>query len=354
MKFNPNDIFKNYPVIEDIAIRLEESEKQCKERNGKRSDVMAGAEISGKRAFEYCPEHAIISDFYKEGRWEQTPNTLKPGKEAFIRELAKILDTRDPDAIRIEIYKGKAKTKKSIPIFKQEVYFTNVPEKDKNNEEALHGAYDKKVEEARKSGSSELQMELLRKEFEYKLAEQRHQAEIDKLRKEIEERDKTIEELNEELDEAEGELNGIEEEKEASAAEILISRVLTQSAENLLKQNPKIMKIGLGLTDEDIKKIFDDDVPKLEEGKSSADSSSFSENKDDFAGLDEKHVQGIKELTGFFKQISAEEFRKLYTIDCILQDSQTGMLNKELSDKLLAWLGEEIKNKEEKPKNENQ
>ena len=33
MKFKPNEIFKKYPDIEDIAIRLDESEKETKEKN---------------------------------------------------------------------------------------------------------------------------------------------------------------------------------------------------------------------------------------------------------------------------------------------------------------------------------
>lgn len=362
MKFKPNDIFKKYPEIEDIAIRLDESEKEAKEKNKGRGaenkEPVPTNEESGKRVFMYFAEHAVISHFYKEGRWEQTPYTLKPGREAFLKDLAKILETRDPDAIKVEIYKGK--TRKTEPVYAKDIYLSeNQPETDNVQEHPGLGSlvkrFDETLSETKKNpDTSGFQIELLRKEFEAQLKEQQHgseikelkqyhQSEINTLQSIITQKDEYIEELEDELDEYEGELNGFHEEskKEKSTpfGEIILGRVLVQAGENLLKQNPKILKIGLGLSDEEVKKIFEKDAGQLESEKTN-DTSGFSESANDLTGLDEKQVQGINDLIQFFKQVNVSEFKKLFTIDCMLQDPKTGMLNNDLADKVLQFINQ--------------
>lgn len=365
MKFKPNEIFKKYPDIEDIAIRLEESEKETKERNKSRgkenNEPVQNNEGNNKRVFYYCAEHAVISHFYKESRWEQTPYTLKAGREAFLKDLAKILETRNPDAIKVQIYKGK--TRKTDPAYSKDIYLSeNQPEETNNNQDnsgigSLVKKFDESLNETKKvPHNANFQIELLRKEFEAQLKEQQHSSEIKELKQQhqnevnelqyiINEKDEYIEELEDELDENEGELSGFREESEKEKStpfgEIILGRVLVQAGENLLKQNPKILKIGLGLSDDEITKIFEKETQKLEAGKA-GDNSGFSETAatDDYAGLDEKHVQGIKDLIQFFKQIKIEEFKKLFTIDCVLQNPKTGMLNEELADKVLQFINE--------------
>ncbi|MFY9310082.1 MAG: hypothetical protein WAQ28_13635 [Bacteroidia bacterium] len=362
MKFKPNDIFKKYPEIEDIAIRLDESEKEAKEKNKGRGaenkEPVSNNEESGKRVFMYFAEHAVISYFYKEGRWEQTPYTLKPGREAFLKDLAKILETRDPDAIKVEIYKGK--TRKTEPVYSKDIYLSeNQPETDNVQEHPGLGSlvkrFDETLSETKKNpDTSGFQIELLRKEFEAQLKEQQHgseikelkqyhQSEINTLQSIITQKDEYIEELEDELDEYEGELNGFHEEskKEKSTpfSEIILGRVLVQAGENLLKQNPKILKIGLGLSDEEVKKIFEKDAGQLESAKTN-DTSGFSESTNDLTGLDEKQIQGINDLIQFFKQVNVSEFKKLFTIDCMLQDPKTGMLNNDLADKVLQFINQ--------------
>lgn len=367
MKFKPNEIFKKYPDIEDIAIRLEESEKQARERNKNRTnEPVPGGEGNSKRIFQYCPEHAVISHFYKEGRWEQTPYTIKPGREAFLKDLAKVLETRNPDAIKVQIYKGK--TGKNEAVYSKDIYLSeHQPEASPNSQEqselgSLVKKFDESLTEAKKNPEvSSYQIELMRKQFEAQLREQQiqsemrdiardHQTEINELQATIAKQKEYIAELEEELDEYEGELSGLQEEskkeKETPFGEIILGRVLMQAGENLLKNNPKILKIGLGLSDEEVKKIFDGETGKLEVGKTANDSSSFSETQatDEYAGLDEKHAQGIKDLIAFFKQINVGEFKKLFTVDCMLQDPTTGMLNNELADKTLQFINENTKN----------
>lgn len=365
MKFKPNEIFKKYPDIEDIAVRLEESEKETRERNKGRgttsTEPVPGNDGSNKRVFQYCPEHAVISHFYKDGRWEQTPYTLKPGREAFLKDLAKILETRSPDAIKVEIYKGKSR--KTDPAYFKDIYLSeNQPETSPNGQEhselgSLVKKFDETLSETKKNpDASNFQIELLRKEFESQLKEQQHssevkelkhhhQSEINELQSIITQKDEYIEELEDELDEYEGELSGFQEEsqKEKSSpfGEVILGRVLVQAGENLLKQNPKILKIGLGLSDEEVKKIFEKDSEQLDAAKTN-DNSSFSETQiaNDLAGLDEKHAQGIKDLIQFFKQINVTEFKKIFTIDCMLQDTKTGMLNTDLADKVLQFINQ--------------
>ncbi len=338
MKFKPNEIFKKYPEIEDIAIRLDESEKESKEKekNKNKGTESGNGTVPGQRLYVYTPEHAVISYFYKDGRWEQTPYTLKIGRENFLKDLAKILETRNPDAIKVEIYRGK--TRKTEPIYSKDIYLSDSqpsssPDADEQSGElgSLVKKFGEKLTETKESpDASNLKIELLRKDFEAQLTEHRHnstikdlnhqhQSEINGLQAIITQKDEYIEELEGQLDDTEGELNGLHEEskkvKDSPLGEIILSRVLTQAGENLLKQNPKILKIGLGLSEDEVKKIFESDPKKLEAGKAD-DSSSFSESTsaDDYKGLDEKHAQGIKDLIGFFKQIKVEEFKKLFTI----------------------------------------
>lgn len=353
MKFIPHEIFEKYPDIEDIAIRLEQSETEAKEKNSKTEPSTE----SNKRIFIHTPEHAVISRYYKGGRWEQSPFVPKPGRKPFLDDLAKILETRKPDAIKVEIFKGK--TEKSGVVYSKELYFNSEPE-IKNEQEQL-GAFEKKLDEKleqfrQEPGTNNLQIELLRKDFQSQLAEQkhnseirelnlRHQAEISALQTAISQRDEYIRELESELDENEGTLGSLkaeaEKEKATPFGEILLGRVLAQAGENILKNNPKILKVGLGLSDADVKRIFEREGTKELAGAKAEDNSGFSECAvDDLSNLDEKHAQGIKDLIGFFKQIPVEEFKKLYTIDCMLQDGGTGMLNAELADKTLSFINE--------------
>jgi hypothetical protein len=358
MKFNPHDIFTKYPDIEDIAIRLEQSENEAKDKNKKQNEPVANTEAGGKRFFQYVPEHCVISHFYKEGRWQQTPFTAKPGREVFLKDLAKIIETRKPDAIKIEIYKGK--TEKSGVQYSREIFFEQ--EADKTHTEQhqlgmLEKRFDEKLEKFKTNpDANNLQIEILRKDFEKQLTEQQHKSEIKDLNHQhqveinglqiaVQQRDEYIKELEDELDESDGELGSLkaeaQKEKERPFGEIILGRVLMQAGENILKHNPKILKIGLGLSDSEIKEIFKKDTKELGEAKTESDNSSFSENtNDDLSGLEEKHKQGITDLNTFFKQIKVEEFKKTYTINCMLQDSKTGFLNVELADKVLAFINE--------------
>jgi hypothetical protein len=358
MKFRPQELFKKYPDIEDIALRLEQSENEAKNKNKKNREPAAEGEAGGKRIFQHVPEHALVSDFYKEGRWEQSPYTAKPGREAFLKDLAKILESRSPDAVRIKIFRNK--TEKSGVLYSREIFFQNEGEEkntDTNGLGAMEKRFDEKIEQFKKNpDTNNLQIELLRKDFEKQLSEQQHeahrkdmqhehQAEINALQLAIRERDEYIKELEDELDENEGELGSLKEEaqkeKDIPFSGIILGRVLTQAGENILKHNPKILQIGLGLSDAEIKKIFEKDSKELGEGKNPTDSSSFSESTgDELAGLDEKHAEGIRELITFFKHLKIEDFKKVYTIDRLLQDPKTLFLNEELADKALAFIRE--------------
>ena len=307
MKFNPHDILKKYPDFEDIASRLEQSEQEAKEKNKsqKSNGTATTVEDGNKRVFQHAPEHALITHFYKDGRWEQSPLTAKAGRKAFLEDLFKILESRNPDAVRVLIFRNK--TEKSGIIYNKDIFLDNEkPEKTTEHSElgAMEKRFDEKLEQFRKNpDANNLQIEILRKEFEARLAEQKHlseinelkhyhQAEINNLQNHIAQRDEYIDELEEELEENEGELNGLktesQKEKDTPLSEIVLGRVLSQTCENLLKQNPKILKIGLGLSEDEIKKIWEKDTKEISDGKTISDNSSFSEStNDDYKGLDE-------------------------------------------------------------------
>ena len=360
MKFKPHEFFKKHPELEEIAIRLDESEKDAKLKNEemtkkKKSGTLSEGNLneSAKVIFQYRPECGVISNFYKDGRWEQTPYTPKSGRDPFLKDLAKVLESRDPDAIKVEIYKGK--TKKKTAVYSKDIYLvTNQAEiKESSNELGCPENFETSIEKLRaKVSPSNFEIEMLRKDFDAKLKEQQHASEIKELKLEhqneintlqasIKEKEEIIESLEEDLNDYEGHLEGLQEEKEKPFGEVLIGRVLMTAGENILKNNPRLLKIGLGITDDEIKKIWESSSKKIEE-KREPDNSSFSEASpsNEFQGLDPKHAEGIRELNDFFKQISLVEFRKLYTISLIMQDPTNGKFNNELADKVLLFIKE--------------
>lgn len=359
MKFKPHEFFKKHPEIEEIAIRLEESEKEAQKRNEelekKRASSTDPEEMTGKgkKKFQRYPECGVISHYCKDGRWEQTPYVPKPGRDIFIKDLAKILESRDPDAIKIEIYKGQSdKSKSKGAVYSKDIYLITNPEvKETPNELGCNPDFESSLEKIRGTVKpNNYEIELLRKDFDARLKEQEHAAQIRELKLQydnkikeldeaVKERNVIIDEMKEDLRSYEGELSGLKEEKEQPFSQMILSRVLTQAGENILRNNPKLMKIGLGVTDEEIKRIWESDTKKIESG-TTQDNSGFSEGSSmgDLDKLDPKHAQGIKDLLQFFKQIKTEEFRKLYAIDCILQDPDSGMLNNELTDKVLQFI----------------
>ena len=371
MKFKPHDFFKKHPEIEEIAIRLEDSEKDAKEKNKeiqkKKKAGIPNEDNTGteKKTFVYRAECGVISHFSKDGRWEQTPYIPKEGRDPFLKDLAKILESRDPDAIKIEIYKGK--TKKKGPVYSKDIYLATNPAELKEISSGLGCPenFESSIEKIRSTvNPNSYELELLRKDFDARLKAQEHDAQIRELKLQhqheindlqavLKERNEIIEELEEELDEYDGALNGLKEEKEDSLSATVIGRVLTQAGENILKNNPKIMKVGLGLTDDEIKKIWEGSGKRIEAGKAS-DSSSFSENSSDesLEKLDSKHAQGIRDLVAFFKQVKMDEFRKIFAIDVILQDEKTGFLNNELADKILLFIKENQPTENETPESD--
>jgi hypothetical protein len=356
MKFKPHDFFKKHPELEEIAIRLDDSEKEAKEKNEgiskKKTNSNNPDEVqqAEKKVFIYRPECGVISNYCKDGRWEQTPYTPKSGRDPFLKDLAKILETRDPDAIKVEIYKGKAK--KTGPVYSKDIYLvTNAEIKENTSELGTTENFETSIEKIRSTVKpNNYEIELLRKDFDARLKEQEHtseikelklvhQNELSELKAAVTERDEIIEELEEDLDEYEGTLSGLQQEKEPALGEIVLGKVLMRAGENLLRSNPSILKIGLGITDEEVKNIWKDSPKRIEDGQSS-DNSSFSEASftNDLKGLDPKHAEGITRLITFYKQVKTDEFRKLYAIGFILQDPKTGRLNTELADKVLQFI----------------
>jgi len=359
MRFNPKQLFKRFPELEEIANRLDESEKKTKEKNDaiskKPSEFTEG--MKPKRIPIYHPEHCVISDTYNEGRWDKTPYTPKPGKEAFLQDIAKAIEGRKAEGIRIKIYNGKLC--KGEPVYKTDVYFIEdvpIEETKKSNAVSSEGLgdvmqkFDQSLEKinANPGSNSHYEIKLLRKDFEAQLKQKEHEAEIKELKhlhtQEIKELQDNIEELKEEveyleedLDDKEGELSGLQnKEHKASFGEVMLARVVTQAGENLLKNNPNLLKIGLGLTDEEIKEVWKNSGEQKKIESKGEDNSSFETTAtDEYAGLDEKQVQGIKDVVLFLKQLPFEDFRKIYTIFAHMQDRQSEKLNHALADQFI-------------------
>ncbi|MGQ0829400.1 MAG: hypothetical protein ACT4ON_13510, partial [Bacteroidota bacterium] len=110
----PEELFSQCPQLEDIANRLHDSEVSVAEFNKQNQSKRStgsneGIEGSGFRLTYKTkyPEHCRIAEIYRNGRWERMANLPKAGRDAFLKSLVSVIETRNPKGLKVQIFGGK-------------------------------------------------------------------------------------------------------------------------------------------------------------------------------------------------------------------------------------------------------
>jgi hypothetical protein len=348
MNFNPSSFFKQFPELKDIASRLHESELQARHRNEfneKQASKQVNEFTPPKKPQIVYGDHAVISSYYKDRQWWNTPNVPKEGEKAFVKSLENIINTRNPDAIHVDIYKGKGGRSKG-PDFSQDFYLTenveeikplSAPEVPARIElGSVIEQFDKKLENLKisnpETGASaielmkigfERELDKIRAESEKKEIIHKYEGELKDLRNIVAQKDSEINELQSELEEMEGELGGVDENKAPAWMDHPLmqqgSRLLSGLMEKFVFQQPDRTALAGG-------------------GQAPATpSATLEEEPERYPGLEPAHQEGIENLSDFFARLTLQDFREVFILLASLQHAD-GSLNREKLQQLTAFL----------------
>src|SRR5437870_2673716 len=132
MKYT-SEILEKFPELNDIALRLEESEKEFKKWKSDSKERLSSQEykakleviqndtskmpeeiseetaklqaryLDGRGGVKKKADEAYISRYLKNGVWVETVYPAKPGKKEFLYYLERTLNQYDPDALIIKL-----------------------------------------------------------------------------------------------------------------------------------------------------------------------------------------------------------------------------------------------------------
>lgn len=315
---NLEQIYAEYPQLEDIALRLqhsyEEAEKKNKEKKLTRNDLPAEGQASRRpRHVSATCEHAFIEKFYNGSRWEKTYHVPLPGRENFETNLQRIF-ARKPQAIVIVIVNGakinaSTKSEKIQIVLKKDA---EIPEEPKNNDSEVINTISSMLGELKETAQKQPaittdpkgELSLANLSYAQKLTEIEHKYEIETLKRDHryeidklhDEYEKQIDDLNEEIDALNEEIEELESEKVQTEANLngidekikkaqnpgyidLAGKILANAATNLMKNHTKgLAQLG-GVSEEKLIeyfKDFDDNGEKIEKESPNGNEASFS------------------------------------------------------------------------------
>lgn len=367
----PEQIFQTCPELRDIADRLEQSEVQTREQNEK-NEALKQLKIKnpgGPGSLHYkqlYPEHFCITEIYRSGRWEKTAALKDFGRTAFENAIKKVVDARNPSALKIEVYAGKRNGTRTFANTCWLVEDAKIIEDKKEDAKGglglvaadqIENLVKQKLEELMKPGGDNtnspeamhFKLELLKMSHAQEMRNQKDDYEriIDKKDDQISDLEDEIAELEEELAEVDGELGNaatmLEQKIKPPTAQVILAGAIEAAAEAFVLNRPKILTDVFKLRPEQIKEIFETNQTKqLEEnGGTSTNTASVSFDNngatDEYAGFDPAHANAIKMLHTFIKSLSIEDFKKLYTI-CFFCAIDGGAFNTAHADKLIAQI----------------
>jgi len=341
-----NTLFEKHPVLEEIAVRLDASQKEVNEKNSKLSetDKQNHKKVS-------VPEHSRVTHWkmHKDNVWSETVLMAKPGRDGLEEQLKHIIKTRNPDVLRISIYKGYGK-RGATPLSNQEIKINEAPAD-------LSGVTELKREiDELKNRSSEPESELKKQynDLLKRLEEREWNDKIDKINRSHEEEKNTllnkvaaleteIEELKDEVLDSEEGLKGVQDELKTVTDPPFVT-MLTKIAEKALEgaaiRNPEFLEKVCKLDKETVQQMLEDingREKEVTDKEKQPDNSGFTEAADEFEGLEEKHKTAIKELIGLFKQVSFAEFGPLYLVCSGLQ-KEDGNIDQEKAAKVVEYV----------------
>lgn len=365
----PEELFSQCPQLEDIANRLHDSEtavaefnKQIQSRRAGNTDTSEGSGHKLTYKTKY-PEHCRIAEIYRNGRWERMASLPKPGRDEFLKSLVSVIETRNPKGLKVQIFGGKRITSNPEE-FLCYLSTSDVETKEmeaKAGDDSLKGAESKVGNEiitlqnqiAELKKHSTLTPELLQANFEMKITKIQHDNEIEKLIRDYETKlDKKdqqiydlqdeIEDLQAQLAEQDSELSGaaelINQKQKPPAVQVLLASAIESAAVNLIKNRPKILTDVFGLKQEQIAEIFAEENKQLPVGeKQPSPEASVSFGEDEYKGFEKEHAEAIKNIHAFAKQLTLEQFKKLYTM-FLFCCTDKGELHEDHSNKLIALI----------------
>lgn len=373
------ELYHDIPELQDIAVRLEESQKEAKqknnERNKSRSQNNESSAEKERRALSVNAEHAKISDYYKDGRWQQTSYISKSGREYFESSLMRLIDTRKPDAIKLKIFPSS----RELKLRYEKVIWINESERNPDVEKTeskneVLGAITAQIEtiqqqlqEQNKNApitdfNSQIQLMQLQQaqalkdikhEHEIERLTNRFESEIKELKEELEDKESEIEELESELADVEDSLNGIDDKIEQAKNPDwlnLAGKAVGKGLENIAKENTKLVSDYLGMTETDLKDYFfqkDEKAKEIETPNSSSASYQEEKSSDPFAHLSEDKKKYATAFLSIVENFSIADLQKIVTtLNCLTTDGKTPTVDTDIYDAMLrgAMQAKELKN----------
>lgn len=345
-------IYSAFPELEEIAMRLEDSEKEATAKNRERKSSNRNTENSEfqmtseqkKRTLSVNAEVSRISDYYKDNRWNATSYISKPGRKEFEASLMRVVETRNPDAIKVKVFPSQRELTCRLEktIWLNQDAFSDTADKQQTSQVNGLGAIETAIEQlknqfaetTRAAGATTMdwntQQQIMQLQHADMLKDIKHEREIDNLKRDHEEkirqyqqeldnRDERIEELEEELADVEENLDGVEEKIEAAKNPSwidLAGKAISRAAENLAKENTKLVSNVLGMTEDELSSYFKDKDNKQIATETSSNNASYStaETVDSFAHLSDDKRRYAESFLAMVEVMTIEDLKILVTI----------------------------------------
>ena len=346
-------IYASFPELEEIAMRLEDSEKEAiaknRERKSKGNNNNDNSEFQmsseqKKRTVSVNAEVSRISDYYKDNRWNATSYISKPGRKEFEASLMRVVETRNPDAIKVKVFPSQRELTCRLEktIWLNQDAFSDTADKQQTSQVNGLGAIETAIEQlknqfaetTRAAGATTMdwntQQQIMQLQHADMLKDIKHEREIDNLKRDHEEkirqyqqeldnRDERIEELEEELADVEENLDGVEEKIEAAKNPSwidLAGKAISRAAENLAKENTKLVSNVLGMTEDELSSYFKDKDNKQIATETSSNNASYStaETVDSFAHLSDDKRRYAESFLAMVEVMTIEDLKILVTI----------------------------------------
>ncbi len=345
-------IYQDFPELEEIAIRLEDSEKAANQKNRERKS--SGPKEPGefqmsseqkKRSLSVNPEVSRISDFYKDKRWHSTSFISKPGRKEFELNLMRVIETRNPDAIKVKVFPSSreltCRLDQTFWLNKDE--FSTEADKPQQNQTASLGAIETAIENLKtqfaesskvpnQNNELQVQIQIMQLNQAAALKEIKHEAEIERIKRDYEdkikeyqhaldEKEAEIEDLEQELADVEESLDGIDDKIEAAKNPSwidLAGKAVSKGLENLAKDNTKLVGDFLGMTETELASYFKEKDEKAKQITTTANTTTASysttETTDSFSHLSDDKRRYAESFLAMVEAMTIEDLKMLVTL----------------------------------------
>lgn len=365
-------IYSEFPELEEIAIRLEDSEKAANQKNRERkssspkeSGEFQMSSESKKRSLSVNPEVSRISDFYKDKRWHSTSFISKPGRKEFETNLMRVIETRNPDAIKVKVFPSSRELTCRLDqtFWLNKDAFSSEADKPQQNQSAGLGAIETAIENLKQqfaenskapsqNNEMQVQLQIMQLNQAAALKDIKHETEIERIKRDyedkikeyqqaLEEKEGEIEDLEQELAEVEESLDGIDEKIEAAKNPSwidLAGKAVSRGLENLAKDNTKLVGDFLGMTEAELGNYFKEKEEKAKQittpENTTTASYSTTETTDNFAHLSDDKRRYAESFLRVVETMSIEDLKMLVTLATKVIN-ENGSLNHNIASVLL-------------------